>query len=138
MKTLAILFLLTFLTVFKTESFRLPPPPPHLMRPKTHSEINDLDRVDRVDIMPHMLKADLNKIINAMINSIPPHNPEKKPTKVPLITGKFMLYGKETNQTTNIYLKYIHQFNSRLQIYSLLTLLMQLLTLGQQNCYKDY
>ena len=63
-----------------TESFWLPPPPPHLIKSKTVNEndINDLD----INI-----QKDLEKIIDALMKdySSPKLN---GPTKVPLSTGK--------------------------------------------------
>ena len=60
-----------------TESFWLPPPPPHLIKSKTE-DINDLD----INI-----QKDLEKIIDALMKdySSPKLN---GPTKVPLSTGK--------------------------------------------------
>ena len=86
MKTLSVLFLLAFLAIFETESFRLPPPPPHLVSSRADDENED---IQSIDTMPLMLNADLRKIIDAMINSIPQQKNINEPIeKVPLVTGK--------------------------------------------------
>ena len=87
MKTLSVLFLLPFLAFFETESFRLPPPPPHLFASRADNENYE---IQRIDTMPLMLNADLRKIIDAMINSIPQQKTMNEPIeKVPLVTGKY-------------------------------------------------
>ena len=83
MKIIPVLCLLAFLAL-KTESFVLPPTPPQL---KSRSFSGDIE-FKSIDTMPFELRADLDKIVNAMINSINSLQSQKPIEKVPLVTGK--------------------------------------------------
>ena len=80
-KIIPVLCLLAFLATLETESFVLPPTPPQL---KSRSFSGDIG-LKSIDTMPFELRADLDKIVNAMINSLQSQEPIEK---VPLVTGK--------------------------------------------------
>ena len=86
---------MAFLATLETESFVLPPTPPQL---KSRSFSGDIE-FKSIDTMPFELRADLDKIVNAMINSLQSQKPIEK---VPLVTGKYftknLIWKKTTNQ----------------------------------------
>ena len=94
-KIIPVLCLLAFLATLETESFVLPPTPPQL---KSRSFSGDIE-FKSIDTMPFELRADLDKIVNAMINSLQSQKPIEK---VPLVTGKYftknLIWKKTTNQ----------------------------------------
>ena len=81
-KIIPVLCLLAFLATLETESFVLPPTPPQL---KSRSFSGDIE-FKSIDTMPFELRADLDRIVNAMINSLQSQKPIEK---VPLVTGKY-------------------------------------------------
>ena len=95
MKIIPVFCLLAFLATLETESFVLPPTPPQL---KSRSFSGDIE-FKSIDTMPFELRADLDKIVNAMINSLQSQKPIEK---VPLVTGKYftknLIWKKTTNQ----------------------------------------
>ena len=81
-KIIPVLCLLAFLATLETDSFVLPPTPPQL---KSRSFSGDIE-FKSIDTMPFELRADLDRIVNAMINSLQSQKPIEK---VPLVTGKY-------------------------------------------------